>query len=121
MNERTRTVRTFLRGSVGNLGTTATGVTVLTCPGLTYARLDTIVANNPSGGTLLLTVYLIPAAGTGGTTNELASVVSILTHASAVITPGAVMGPGDILAAKGDSAGLNIWVSAEVVEPPAGT
>ena len=121
-----RPVRRYIRGSVGNLGTGAT--TILTCPALTYAKVDSISVNNPTAGSLLLTLYVVPAGSSAGATNELASTVNFATlvnsgtvnGATDVLPLGMVLGPGDTIQGKGDSAGLNVWISAEVVEPGPG-
>lgn len=108
--------RRYIRGSVGNLGTGET--TILTCPGLLAGRIDVITAFNPTAGALVLTLHIVPAGGSAGTTNEIVE-QSIAANAALDITwaKGIELKQGDIISGKGDSAGLNVWASAEVVEP----
>jgi hypothetical protein len=116
----TRPLRRYIRGA---LALSNALQTIITCPALTYARVDAIAVNNPSAGTLLLTLNVIPAGGSAATTNELTSVLSFGSHVGSgtVLVPvGVVLGPGDVIQGKGDSAGLNVWISAEVVEPGPG-
>lgn len=107
--------RQFARGSVGNLGTGET--TVYTQPALRYGRVDSVVAYNPSGGALILTLHIVPVGGAAGSTNEVCQ-ESIASHARLNVTAGQVLAPGDIISGKGDSAGLNVWVGVEIVDPP---
>lgn len=106
--------RIFLRGSVGNLGTGET--TIFTMPALCTGRIDSITVHNPSGGALLLTLHIVANGGSAGTTNEVATTESIGSKTRASIPVNAILAQGDIVSGKGDSAGLNVWVSVEVVE-----
>lgn len=99
-----------------NLGTGDT--TLIEMQATEYGRIDSIVANNPSGGALLLTLNIRRAGAAAATTNQYVSVVSIASHGSLSVAAGPILEPGDIVSGKGDSAGLNVWVGVELTSAP---
>lgn len=111
---RARPIRALQGGFVGNLGTGET--TIYTCPGLSRVRIDCVYVYNPSGGALIFTGHIVPLGGAAATTNEFRQ-ESVASHTPLAITNlNAILSAGDVVSGKGDSAGLNVWVSGEVVE-----
>lgn len=107
-------IRKFVRGVTSNLGT---GATVLfTCPALTHVRIDTFNVSNQSSGTLIFTGYFVAYGDTAATSNELCE-ESVSANDQFSGPTGFILAPGDTIQGKGDSAGLNVWIGAEVVEP----
>lgn len=86
------------------LYTAATGVT---------ATVDKITATNVSGGTLTISVNLIPPAGSAGSGNLIAKTVSILSNASYQFPEivGHDISPAGVLSVIASATGITFRVS----------
>lgn len=79
-------------------------------PASTRTKIDRFTATNTTGAPITLTVYLIPPAGTAGTSNMIVSAKSIAAGADEPITSpaGHTLAAGGAVAVVASGAGLTI-------------
>lgn len=94
---------------------TTSAVTVFTASART--TVDAFIVNNTTAAALTFTANIVPAGGTVGTANQVASAFSVGANASAapVGLNGQTLQPGDFISVVGSAAGLNVRASGRVL------
>jgi hypothetical protein len=75
--------------------------------------MQDIMVANTTAGALTYSVYLVPAAGTAGTTNAIFYQVSLAANTSYHWVGQQVLFPGDTIQVQGSAAGLTISISGQ--------
>lgn len=79
--------------------------TMYTVPALTAALIDKFTANNTSGATATLDIYIVPSGGTAGASNKLVSALSLT--AGQILDVGLqnhILNAGDFIATNASAA-----------------
>lgn len=79
--------------------------TLYTCPALTVALIDKFTANNTSGSTATVDIYIVPSGGSAGVSNKLVSALSLT--AGQILDVGLqnhILNAGDFIAAQASAA-----------------
>lgn len=87
---------------------TGAAATYYTAPALTTVRIRKLVFTNTTGGTVAVTVYLVPSAGAAGATNTCWSAKTLAAGQTLECyeAEGQVLAPGDFISALG----LNVTI-----------